>query len=218
MTDRNRIIIFSNIKGGVGKTTLCSLFASYLSEKGIASVVLDADLQQSLYRHRVREEKADPDQKKPWQITALDTSDIKSVSKIMKQLKKIPGNVLVDCPGNLNDKSLAAIYAAADVAIIPMSFDQDTVDATGIFLKALKAISKTDLIFVPNRINDHEGRAEERKQRAQTVNILGLVGTVAPRIKQGVAIKRYSTLYPLEAKQIKMVKESFDEIIKTINK
>lgn len=172
MEQKNKIIIFSNIKGGVGKTTLCSLFATYLAENGMPVAVLDADLQQSLYRHRVREEKADPEQKMPWQVTPLDTSDIKKVNKVMKELKKVPGNVLIDCPGNLNDKSLAAVYAAADVAVIPMSFDPDTVDATGIFLKALKSISNCSMVFVPNRINDHEGKAEERKQRAQTVNIL----------------------------------------------
>ena len=210
MEQKNKIIIFSNIKGGVGKTTLCSLFATYLAENGMPVAVLDADLQQSLYRHRVRE------QKMPWQVTPLDTSDIKKVNKVMKELKKVPGNVLIDCPGNLNDKSLAAVYAAADVAVIPMSFDPDTVDATGIFLKALKSISNCGMVFVPNRINDHEGKAEERKQRAQTVNILELVGTVVPRIKQGVAIKRYSTIYPLESKQKKIVATTFDAIMKAI--
>lgn len=29
---KNKIVIFSNIKGGVGKTTLCALFADYLIE------------------------------------------------------------------------------------------------------------------------------------------------------------------------------------------
>lgn len=216
MEQKNKIIIFSNIKGGVGKTTLCSLFATYLAENGMPVAVLDADLQQSLYRHRVREEKADPEQKMPWQVTPLDTSDIKKVNKVMKELKKVPGNVLIDCPGNLNDKSLAAVYAAADVAVIPMSFDPDTVDATGIFLKALKSISNCSMVFVPNRINDHEGKAEERKQRAQTVNILELVGTVVPRIKQGVAIKRYSTIYSLESNQKKIVATTFDAIMKAI--
>ena len=216
MEQKNKIIIFSNIKGGVGKTTLCSLFATYLAENGMPVAVLDAALHQSLYRHRVREEKADPEQKMPWQVTPLDTSDIKKVNKVMKELKKVPGNVLIDCPGNLNDKSLAAVYAAADVAVIPMSFDPDTVDATGIFLKALKSISNCSMVFVPNRINDHEGKAEERKQRAQTVNILELVGTVVPRIKQGVAIKRYSTIYSLESKQKKIVATTFDAIMKAI--
>ena len=49
---KNKIIIFSNIKGGVGKTTLCALFASYLAEKGCPVIAIDADLQASLYRHR----------------------------------------------------------------------------------------------------------------------------------------------------------------------
>ena len=39
------IILFSNIKGGVGKTTLCANFAEYLSMKGISVVAVDADLQ-----------------------------------------------------------------------------------------------------------------------------------------------------------------------------
>ena len=61
----NRIVLFSNIKGGVGKTTLCALFASYLAEKGIPVFAMDADLQASLYRHRQREKDADPDASAP---------------------------------------------------------------------------------------------------------------------------------------------------------
>lgn len=52
---KNKIVIFSNIKGGVGKTTLCALFANHLIEHGFPSFVIDADLQASLFRHRQRE-------------------------------------------------------------------------------------------------------------------------------------------------------------------
>ena len=51
---KNRIVIFSNIKGGVGKTTLFSLFESYLEYRGYAFIAIDADLQASLYSHRQR--------------------------------------------------------------------------------------------------------------------------------------------------------------------
>ena len=51
----NKIILFTNIKGGVGKTTLCGLFATFCAEKGIPVAVMDADIQQSLFRHRQRE-------------------------------------------------------------------------------------------------------------------------------------------------------------------
>ena len=44
----SKIILFSNIKGGVGKTTLCAQFAEYLSMKEVTVVAVDADLQASL--------------------------------------------------------------------------------------------------------------------------------------------------------------------------
>lgn len=47
-----RIILFTNIKGGVGKTSCCALFAQYLCENGYSVKVLDADIQASLSRHR----------------------------------------------------------------------------------------------------------------------------------------------------------------------
>lgn len=213
----NKIILFSNIKGGVGKTTLCSLFASYLAEKGLPVIAIDADLQASLYRHRQRETNVDPEASAPWAVELLNTADEKNLASTLAKIKSVPGIVLIDCPGNLNDKSLAEIYKIADLAVIPMSFDADTVDATGIFVKAFKTVSSAKMIFVPNRINTSEGKQEELRQRAQTTEFLGLVGTVAQRIKQVVAVKRYTTLYPLEKTQLNAVKAAFDEIIKEAN-
>lgn len=215
---KNKIILFSNVKGGVGKTTLSSLFASYLSENGLPVVAVDADLQQSLYRHRMREVKADPEAKAPWQITPLDSKSVEGVKKVMDRLKKIEGNVIIDCPGNLNDENLVPIFKAADVVVVPMSYDPDTVDATGIFIKVIKNYSpQARLVFLPNRINDKEGKAAERKQRAQTISILGILGKVTERVKQSVAIKRYSTLYPMENNQRKAVGDTFAEVLKEIN-
>lgn len=209
----NKIIIFSNIKGGVGKTTLCALFASYLSEKGYPVIAIDADLQASLYRHRQRETDVDPEIPIPWNVELLNTSDSKQLTSVINKMKEVPGIVLIDCPGNLNDRNLEYIYQCADAAVIPISYDADTVDATGIFIKALKAVSQAKLIFVPNRINTSEGKTEELRQRAQTTEILGLVGTVLPRIKQSVVVKRYTTLYPLDKFTVSAVEHTFDKII-----
>ena len=41
----NKFILFSNIKGGVGKTTLCAHFAEYLVEHEFPAAAVDADLQ-----------------------------------------------------------------------------------------------------------------------------------------------------------------------------
>ncbi len=212
----NKIIIFSNIKGGVGKTTLCALFASYLAEKGYPVIAIDAALQASLFRHRQREQDVAPDTQAPWNVELLNTSDGERLKTVINKLKEVPGIVLVDCPGNLNDRNLEYIYKSADAAIIPISFDADTVDATGIFIKALKTVSSAELIFVPNRINTSEGRADELRQRTQTTEFLGLVGSVMPRIKQSVVIKRYTTLYPLEKNQLTAIEPTFNKIIETL--
>lgn len=212
----NKIVLFSNIKGGVGKTTLCALFASYLAENGIPVIAIDADLQASLYRHRQREQDVAVEVQAPWNVDLLDTADSKQLKKVMTQLKKVPGIVLIDCPGNLNDRNLEYIYKNADTAVIPISFDPDMVDATGIFIKALKSVSEAQLVFVPNRIITSERKSEELRQRAQTTELLGLVGTVTPTIKQSVAVKRYTTLYPLEKAQLDIVEPAFSKIMEII--
>ena len=50
---KNITITWANEKGGVGKTTLCTLFANYLSEKHQGEVcVLDCDRQHSIVDKR----------------------------------------------------------------------------------------------------------------------------------------------------------------------
>ncbi len=213
----NKIVLFSNIKGGVGKTTLCALFASYLAEKGVPVIAIDADLQASLYRHRQREMKVDPEYQAPWSVELLNTADDTRLKTLLEKIKKVPGIVLIDCPGNLNDKNLAMIYNVADAAVIPMSYDADTVDATGLFVKAFKTISSAKLLFAPNRINALEGKAEDLRQRSQTVEFLELLGSVLPRVKQSVAVKRYTTLYPLEHNQKKAIETSFNQLSNELN-
>lgn len=212
----NRIVLFSNIKGGVGKTTLCAF--------------LQAISQRKAYQYL------------QWMQTCKHPCTVTdSVRRMLIQIHLLHGLlrcwtpqtgrnwrrpsanlrafliVLIDCPGNLNDRNLEHIYKAADVAVIPMSFDADTVDATGIFIKAFKTISNAKLLFAPNRINTSEGKAEELRQRTQTTEFLGLVGTVLPRIKQSVVVKRYTTLYPLERNQNSAVESTFETIIQELN-
>lgn len=211
---KNKIVLFSNIKGGVGKSSLCSLFATYCAEKGIPTAVVDADLQQSLIRQRERELKtAGEEVQEPWQLISLDTSDVKGVENMMENLKTIPGWILVDCPGNLNDNGLLPVFKAADAVVVPISYEDIVVDATSVFIQVFKKISDATLCFLPNRINDSEGTKTEREQRVETIKILGQLGMVSPRIKQGVAIKRFSTLYALDTYQERAVEHAFDSII-----
>ena len=73
-----KVVLFTNIKGGVGKTSCCALFAQYLCENGYPVKVLDADIQASLSRHRERELAANPDAVIPWEVSTVDTTDRQS--------------------------------------------------------------------------------------------------------------------------------------------
>ena len=225
----SKVVLFSNIKGGVGKTTLCAHFSEYLNEKGMSVSAADADIQASLTRHREREIEADPEHAVSWEIVKLNTLDAGKLKADMKKLRQKDGIVVIDCPGNLNDNNLAIIYSQADLIVVPMAYDVDTIDATGIFVSVISKMTSARLVFLPNRINTTEGflpnrinttegKAHEKEMREETISILGKLGTVTPRIKQSVVIKRYSTLYPLDKYQYAAVEHAFDRIIEEINK
>lgn len=215
----NRIILFSNMKGGVGKSSICALFATYCAEKGIPTAVVDADLQQSLIRQREREVKSvGGEVQEPWQLISLDTSNVKSVENMMENLRTIPGWILVDCPGNLNDDGLLPLFRSADTIVVPISYEDIVIDATKVFINVISKVSQASIIFVPNRINDIEGTKSEREQRVDTINVIGTLGVITPRIKQSVVIKRLSTVYALDKYQRAAVEHPFEKILLTIKK
>ena len=52
---KNRKIVFANQKGGVGKSTLCILFANYLAWKGKSVCIIDTDLQKTILMQRQKD-------------------------------------------------------------------------------------------------------------------------------------------------------------------
>ena len=119
-------------------------------------MTLDADIQASLSRHRERELAANPDVAVPWDVSTIDTTDRQSLQSSIEEAKKFEGIVLVDMPGTLNASNLNLLYQAADLAVVPISYDFDTIDATGIFIKVIKRVKDIRLVFLPNRINTTE--------------------------------------------------------------
>lgn len=74
------VITFGNQKGGVGKTTLCTLFANYLASIGKKTLVVDCDNQQTITEKRKADKKKYTDAK--FFITcSLSTSPMWSTSK-----------------------------------------------------------------------------------------------------------------------------------------
>lgn len=215
----NKIIAFANSKGGVGKTTICGMFANYLNELGKPVTVIDVDIQQSLYRHRQRELAKEPDKKEPWRIVALPSRKTVDVVSIMEKTKGMDGYVLVDCPGNFKAEALQPFFANVTHVVVPITYDEDSIDATGLFVKEFRQLSSTTkILFAPNRFKTDIGKQCELKLSKKTIEILGRIGYVAPRIKENIAVQRYSTIYPLDYYQKEAINHSFDGLLEEIDK
>lgn len=217
---KNKIIIFTTIKGGTGKTTLCASAATFLVELGIPVIVLDADIQQSLSRHRMRDLAAHPSENIPWQVQFLNTTDIEGVKAMMQRVKKLPCCILVDCPGNIQDQALQVIYEAADIAVIPFELNSDSVDATVMFAQLFEKHFTARKYFIPNKVSAvFEKRGEVRKAREDAISLLDRkLGMVTPDIKYTTNLNSYSTLECFNREKRIVIRDAFAPLIKQIKR
>lgn len=205
-----KIIVISNRKGGTGKSTLCMQFANYLSSIGKDVAVLDVDPQQSIIDLRNREVETNPDIPLPWQVWNASEN---TKAFIDKAKSMGDGYILVDCPGTIN-QSLQSVFEAADAIVMPFRYDDLVVSSTFSFVKVLlKTGIKAKRLFLPNCIDARVKMPNEEPVKAE----FRKVGTILPRIKQGVAIQRVSTLKPIDTYQQKAVMYTMEEILKETN-
>lgn len=217
---KNKIIIFANIKGGVGKSTLCVLFAHYLTKKGEKVAVVDADAQKSIVRNRMKDLQSLPTAQIPWEVVSVfDFSKDGNAESILSALNEEEGWILIDCPGNLEAERIESLLLAADAAVVPLSYEYCDMDATvELFVPIFKEINpKAKIIFVPNRINEKMQKDMDmiRKDRERARGELRKLGWVTGRIKDSVVFEthRFNTLKELEENQEKGVMYPFNDII-----
>ncbi len=225
MEHSNFIITFANQKGGVGKSTLCALFANYLHQAGIPVWVVDCDGQSSMGQLREKElqhNSASSDAEVPYPITIHSLSDKEASDKFIMNLMDFNGVVLIDSPGNLKEKGLVSIFANSDFIICPFLFEKTTVFATSTFILLLNKMRSslgkdmtTQLLFVPNRVDNRFGTEDEKKLWSSTKIKLGNFGAVTPDVGYRACMQRYSTV-DMSAEQINVVKDAFEFISETI--
>ncbi len=215
---KNQIILFSSIKGGVGKTTLCAAAATYLVEQEIPVLVIDADIQQSLSRHRQRDLQSQLfTDEIPFQVLFLNTTDINAVKNFIKGAKEAPCCVLIDCPGNITDAALKVVYEAANAVVVPFELNADSVDATKIFAELFKKYFLAKMFFIPNKVSAvFEKRGEIRKAREDATAALKGLGTITPDIKLTTNMNGYNTLEWSNYHKRNAVKAAFTPIIEFI--
>ena len=205
-----KIIVISNSKGGTGKSTLCMQFANYLVAQGKCVAVLDCDESQSVMELRQMELRQSQDATLPWEVYNA-TSNSRSFVEKARAMEDV--YILVDCPGSLNP-NLLAFFQNADAIVIPFRYDDVVVLRTMTFVKVLNAAQITaKKLFLPNYIDVRVKNPNEESIR----EMFRKIGVVLPRIKQGVAIQRVSTLRPIDTYQQKAIMYTVEDILKAIN-
>ena len=223
----NHFILFSNIKGGVGKSTICTLFAHWLVGKGESVAVVDDDSQRTIARQRKRDKEAHPDDQLPWEVySVFDFDQQGEITKLLPVLKSQDGWILVDCPGNLESERLVPVLQAADAIVIPTSYGANDLDATiELFVPVLRQINKeAKFVFLPNMISedDKKERDEASRQRDKAWNRTHGYGVLTARIKKSIVfdnkhdVCRVNTIDGLNHWQQKGVKHAFEDLCKAL--
>jgi len=222
--EKNKIVVFANQKGGVGKTALCVLFANYLIGQGKQVTVIDADIQKSIQGIRNNDLRQYGEDSLNYFVQAFDVSKgQEAVGKLVDAARQVSGYVLFDTPGNLSEDGMIPILEAADYIVTPYQYETSTISSTGIFLQTLRKLREADPkvhainIFVPNRIKKGSGTRDEWDFWSATDNLFGGFGQVTSIIRDGIAIQRYNTVQNTD-QQNKIVKDAFNDILNIIDK
>ncbi len=216
---KNRKIVFANQKGGVGKSTLCILFANYLAWKKQDVCVIDTDLQKTIMMQRKKDLELYEGVEEPYSVQDFDVQDPEMMQQLMDSASQTDGFVLFDSPGNVSEDGLVPMFTSADFIVCPYEYEEKTLDSTGMFVQVVNALRQTTpdmaakLFFVPNRIDVRIGTADELKMWKQTDAIFKQLGSVTPRITARAALKRINTI-EITAVQREAVKLAFDFMIR----
>ena len=80
---KNKKIVFANQKGGVGKSTLCILFANYLAWKKQDVCIIDTDLQKTIMMQRKKDKELYPTMEEPYNVQDFDVADPETMQQLM---------------------------------------------------------------------------------------------------------------------------------------
>ena len=216
----NKIIVFANQKGGVGKTTLSIMFANYLDWKKKKVVLIDADNQHSASAVRKDDETFMGDAA-PYPIQELSLQDGDYVEKVMASAKQFDGTVIIDCPGSISDDGIGSVFASADIVVIPFEFEDISMKATTDFIKVLNNVKikygyKCELLIIPNKVQLSYGTASEIASWKTALSSYTIAGDVLPKIVHRAQLKRIDT-YAITPTQRDIVKDTFEKIISKAN-
>lgn len=218
----NKIIVFANQKGGVGKSTLCILLANYLVHWKKSVCVIDTDLQQSATMQRQIDTQQFGEEV-PYEIQPFSISDPATMQQLMENAQEFDGYVLFDAPGNIKDDGLAVMLAYADAIVCPYEYETKSLISTQVFISVLEQIKNLNpgmsakLFLVPNKVDTRIGTADEWKKWQEHEVEFSKFGLITPRAAYRAQMRRVNT-FCTEDDLKQAVYHTFVFIIQTLRK
>lgn len=144
-----KTIGFCNQKGGVGKTTLAKILASYLAyEQGKKVAFIDADDPQfSAHMYRMHELSGLGDSAEEEKYYPITACEIINVHLLLEKLQKEGYEfVIVDLPGSASNENMISAVTDLDIIFIPCQTEHKSAEASYRF----GALLTENYLFNPN--------------------------------------------------------------------
>ncbi len=220
------ILAFATQKGGMGKTTLSVLVASWLHYKRrIPVAILDVDASQlSVYNLRLREtEQMDEETKKRFNEMNLDPYPVErgEPADVPNMLRHVPADirfVFIDLPGNIDIDGYEQALGMVDYLLVPMETSEFSV-TTG--FNYLNAIRQIDLLpadrcrIVWNKFKESRDAelADQLSERFREYGFESMKSRIPQRDSYQDAANR-STMFPMPIQYLRHsgLKDLFVEI------
>lgn len=214
------IVTFANQKGGVGKTTLCVLFAHYLVSKGVRVRILDCDRQMSVVRRRKADIDRYGEEVVPFPVDPEKVNNENEVYNLVESIFQAQNYevTLIDTPGLMLNEPNKLIMQNSDMIVIPFHYDKMTLSSTSTFIMCLDMMKRrlgsemrSRLYLIPNLHDGRIGTRSELMLWEEARDIFSRYGVVTSKISRVSSMERISTVMTLD-QQMKLVTPAFDKL------
>lgn len=199
------IICFANQKGGVGKSTLATLYANHLAEEGKNVIIFETDIQRSILSQRNDDIKLWGEGEEKYDIRFFNLKNESDSTELMRKAHEILDNmpdatIILDVPGNITEDYLVPIFVHSDYLAVPFFYEKITLNSTSVFIMVIDALRNkykemnTKMVFIPNMVKKNAGTKEELAIHANCDDIFRRFGELAPKIYDRMEFKRMNTI------------------------
>ena len=175
-------ILFASRKGGTGKSTLCAMVANHLASNGMKVAVIDCDNCYTLTWRRKSDMKILPEGENP-KYPILTDDDYFDKEHDFDSYDY----VLFDNYDMVSEGRVGAL-------IIPLIYSEMVLDSTFHFIRNMKRVGGTKLMFLPNEVSGYK-QSIKKKDINENLNwILGIFGRILPKVANSRLMEQVNTI------------------------